>query len=157
MKNKKILQLVALVAAGSLIMQSCKKLDKQTYTVIPIDNFYQTPAQIAAGLAPAYTALTPLQTENVFQLNEASTDEMIIPTRGNDWYDGGVHVQLWQHTADANNSNANGGWQDLSNGITKCNFVISIINGLADKPSNAPALVAEISVLRDYYLFLMMD
>ncbi|HMG07087.1 MAG TPA: RagB/SusD family nutrient uptake outer membrane protein [Mucilaginibacter sp.] len=157
MKNKKILQLIAFMAAGSLIMQSCQKLDKKTYTVIPIDNFYQTPQQIAAGLAPAYTALTPLQTENVFQLNEASTDEMIIPTRGNDWYDGGAHTQLWTHNYAVDNSNINGGWTDLSAGITKCNFVISIINGLANKPANAPVLIAEISVLRDYYLFLMMD
>ncbi|NHA07432.1 RagB/SusD family nutrient uptake outer membrane protein [Mucilaginibacter sp. HC2] len=157
MKKRNILCLLASVVAGSILTQSCKKLDQNTYSVVPIENFYKTPAQIAAGLAPAYAALTPLQTENVFQLNEASTDEMIIPTRGNDWYDGGVHTQLWQHTVDANNSNDNGGWQDLSNGITKCNFVINIINGLSDKPANAPALIAEISVLRDYYLFLMMD
>ncbi|GAA3987321.1 RagB/SusD family nutrient uptake outer membrane protein [Mucilaginibacter dorajii] len=157
MKNKKILYLLPVVMMSGMLTQSCKKLDQNAYSVVPIENFYKTPAEIAAGLAPAYSALTPLQTENVFQLNEASTDEMIIPTRGNDWYDGGSHVQLWQHTVDANNSNDNGGWQDLSNGITKCNFVISIINGLASKPSNAPALIAEISVLRDYYLFLMTD
>ncbi len=157
MKNKKLLLLLAVFVAGSSFITSCKKLPQNTYSVVPVENFFQTPAQIAAGLAPAYTAATPLQTENVFQLNEATTDEMVIPTRGNNWYDGGEHQQLWLHTVDENNANDNGGWTDLSNGITKCNFVISIINGLPTKPSNAPALVAEISVLRDYYIFLMTD
>ncbi|WP_428329384.1 RagB/SusD family nutrient uptake outer membrane protein [Mucilaginibacter sp.] len=157
MKNKKILLLLVLFAAGSSFIESCKKLPQNTYSVVPVGNFFQTPAQISAGLAPAYTAATPLQTESVFQLNEATTDEMVIPTRGNNWYDGGEHQQLWLHTVDANNANDNGGWTDLSNGITKCNFVISIINGLATKPANAPALIAEISVLRDYYIFLMTD
>lgn len=157
MKNQKKIIALVLLAAGSMFMQACKKLPQNTYSVVPVQNFFQTPAQIAAGLAPAYTALTPLQTESVFQLNEATTDEMIIPIRGANWLDGNEHVQLWTHTVDFNNGNDNGGWTDLSNGITKCNFVISIINGLATKPANAPALIAEISVLRDYYLFLMMD
>jgi hypothetical protein len=157
MKNKKILSLFTVILVGIVLTQSCKKLDQNVYSVVPIQNFYQTPSEIAAGLAPAYTALTPLQTENVFQLNEASTDEMVIPTRGNDWYDGGEHTQLWLHTVDANNANDNGGWQDLSNGITKCNFIINIINGLATKPANSAALIAEISVLRDYYTFLFTD
>ena len=156
MKNKKIISLLVLFVWGCA-MESCKKLPQNTYSVVPIANFFQTPAQIAAGLAPAYTAALPLQTENVFQLNEATTDEMIIPTRGNNWYDGGEHQELWTHAVDFNNANDANGWTDLSNGITKCNFVISIINGLATKPSNAPALIAEIDVLRDYYIFLMMD
>jgi hypothetical protein len=157
MKNRKILLLLVLFTAGSSFIESCKKLPQNTYSVVPIGNFFQTPDQIAAGLAPAYTAATPLQTENVFQLNEATTDEMIIPTRGNNWYDGGEHQELWTHLVDANNANDAGGWTDLSNAITKCNFVISIINGLATKPANSAALIAEISVLRDYYIFLMMD
>ena len=112
MKNKKILNLLVLLIAGSAITQSCKKLDQNTYSVVPVNNFFQTPQQIAAGLAPAYTAATPLQTENVFQLNEAGTDEMIIPTRGNNWYDGGEHQELWTHNVDFNNANDAGGWTD---------------------------------------------
>lgn len=34
---------------------------------------------------------------NVLQLEEATTDEMFIPIRGTDWYDGGYHVQLHLH------------------------------------------------------------
>ena len=82
MKSKKILALLIILAAGSAVIQSCKKLDQNTYSVVPIQNFYKTPAEISAGLAPAYTAIQKLQTEDVFQLNEATTDEMIIPTRG---------------------------------------------------------------------------
>lgn len=34
---------------------------------------------------------------NLIQLEEASGDEMFIPIRGTDWYDGGYHVQLHLH------------------------------------------------------------
>src|ERR1700761_94111 len=34
---------------------------------------------------------------NLIQLEECSGDEMFIPIRGTDWYDGGYHVQLHLH------------------------------------------------------------
>jgi hypothetical protein len=157
MENKKILSLFALLLVSGTLIQSCKKLDQNTFSVVPITNFYQTPAQIAAGLAPAYTAIQRIQTEDVFQLNEATTDEMIIPTRGNDWYDGGEHVQLWTHTVDQNNGNDNNAWGTLSSAISTCNFIQSVVDGLATKPANIAQIDAELSVLRDYDIFMMMD
>jgi hypothetical protein len=157
MKNKKILSLLGLLILSGALMQSCKKLPQDTFSSETASTFFTTPAQITAGVESAYAALTPLQTENVFQLNEASTDEMIIPTRGNNWYDGGEHQELWLHQVDALNANDVSGWTDLTNGITKCNFVIDFLNNLPNKPTNQPALVAEVNVLRDYLLFLMMD
>jgi hypothetical protein len=157
MKNKKLLALFVTLLAGGVLIQSCKKLDQNTYSVVPIANFYQTPAEIAAGLAPAYVAIQPLQTEDVFQLNEATTDEMIIPTRGNNWYDGGEHVELWTHAVDGNNANDNNAWAKLASAESTCNFIQSVVDGLATKPSNIAQIDAELSVLRDYELFLHTD
>jgi hypothetical protein len=157
MKNKKIFILLAAFAAVSVAIESCKKLDQNTYSVVPIQNFYKTPAEISAGLAPAYADIRQLQTEDVFQLSEATTDEMIIPTRGNNWYDGGEHVELWTHAVDANNGNDNNAWAYLSTAISQCNFISNVVSGLSPQPANGPAILAELSVLRDYELFFFTD
>jgi hypothetical protein len=157
MKNKKILSLLGLLVTGGVLIQSCKKLPQNTYSSETAQNFFQTPAQIAAGVAAAYTPLQSVFNGNTFQLNEATTDEMIIPTRGNNWYDGGEHQELWQHQIDNNNQNVVGAWTELTTGITESNFVLNFLQNLPDKPTNEAALVAEINVVRDYYLFLMTD
>ena len=46
------------------------------------------PCRLLALLAPVYSALHNTQ-DNYYNVSEISTDEMIVPTRGQDWYDGG--------------------------------------------------------------------
>jgi len=50
-----------------------------------------------------------------------------------------------------------GGWTDLNNGIGKVNFTLNILAGLPNKPSNYAAVVAELKVLRAYFIFQFMD
>ena len=155
-RNRFLIFTMSMVALGSMIV-SCKKLEKNIYNDVPTENFYQTPAQITAGIAPTYAALVPLQTEAVFQSNEATTDEMIVPTRGGDWFDGGKWQALWKHAFTPDIGTFNDGWNNLSTGITKANFILDILNKLATKPSNIATINAEIKVLRDYYIFYLMD
>lgn len=156
MKRKRILIIACTMFLAGSITESCTKLDQKVYSVEPVNNFYQTPAQVAAGVAPAYIALQAIPDGNVDQMNQITTDEMIVPTRGNDWYDGGQWQGLWLH-AFKPDVFVNGGWSDLNNGIGKVNFTLSILNGLATKPSNYAAIVAELKVLRAYFFFQLMD
>ncbi|HWB24118.1 MAG TPA: RagB/SusD family nutrient uptake outer membrane protein [Chitinophagaceae bacterium] len=136
---------------------ACTKLDSKVYSVVPNANFWQTPDQIAAGVAPAYTALQALPSGNTFETNEVSSDEIVIPIRGGDWLDNNVHVQEWLHNWPVDNTNINGMWGDLYNGIGKANFTLSIVNSLATPPSNLDAINAEVKVLRDFFYFKAMD
>lgn len=156
MKRKQLLMITCTILAGS-IAQSCTKLDKQVYDVTPTENFYKTPEQLAAGIAPAYNSLTAIPDGNVNQLNEISSDEMIVPTRGNDWYDGGQWQSFWLHGFKPDVSKFNDAWNDINSGIGRANFTLNILNNLADKPTTLPATIAELKVLRAYYLFLFMD
>jgi len=156
MKRKKHLIIACTVILVGGIVQSCTKLDKKIYSVEPTGNFYQTPDQLKAGIAPAYVALQSIPDGNVMNMNEITTDEIIVPTRGNDWYDGGQWQGLWLHKFKPDVF-VDGGWSDLNNGIGKVNFTLNILNGLASKPSNYDAIVAELKVLRAYFLFQMMD
>lgn len=140
-----------------LLAASCTNLDQHVYSVVQNANFWQTPAQVAAGIAPAYAALTNIPDGNTYNLNEITTDEMIVPTRGSDWYDNNQWQQLWLHTWPANHNIVNGAWGDIYNGIGKANFTLSVVNGLATKPSNLDEINAELKVLRAYYYYLAMD
>lgn len=155
--NKLYTGLAALTIFAGVVGVSCAKLDSKVYSVVPNANFWQTPDQIAAGVAPAYTALQALPSGNTFELNEASSDELVIPIRGGDWLDNNVHVQEWLHNWPVDNTNINGGWNDLYNGIGKANFTLSIVNSLATPPSNLAAINAEVKVLRDFFYFKAMD
>ncbi|HTD39999.1 MAG TPA: RagB/SusD family nutrient uptake outer membrane protein, partial [Mucilaginibacter sp.] len=156
MKRKKHLIIACTVILVGSIVQSCTKLDKKLYSVEPVGNFYQTPAQIAAGIAPAYIALQNIPDGNVNQMNEITSDEIIVPTRGNDWYDGGQWQGLWLHKFKPDVF-VDGGWSDLNNGIGKVNFTLNILAGLPNKPSNYDAVVAELKVLRAYFIYEQMD
>lgn len=156
MKRKEHLIIACAVILVGSIIQSCTKLDKKIYSVEPVGNFYQTPDQIAAGVAPAYIALQNLPDGNVMQMNEITSDEILVPTRGNDWYDGGQWQGLWLHKFKPDVF-VDGGWSDLNNGIGKVNFTLNILAGLPTKPSNYDAIVAELKVLRAYFIYQQMD
>ena len=153
-KSYAVLLLVPIVIAIGI---SCTKLDAKVYSVVQNANFWQTPAEIAAGVAPAYAALTAIPAGNTFEVNEVSSDEIVIPIRGADWLDNNVHSQEWLHNWPVDNQNINGAWNDVYNGIGKANFTLSVVNGLATPPSNLAAINAELKTLRDYYYFLALD
>jgi hypothetical protein len=158
MKNKHGISAIIIVAFA-MLLSYCTKLDSKVYNQVTPDNFFQTPQQVNATLAQAYTPMTAIPMGNTFQMNAVSTDEMIIPTRGNDWFDGGKWQSLWLHTNRVDLDVINGAWNDMANGIGKCNFVLNLVDQVpaANKPANIAQIVAEIKVLRAYYFFVYMD
>ena len=157
MTNRKSYAVLLLVPIVIAVGISCTKLDAKVYSVVPNANFWQTPAEIAAGVAPAYAALTAIPGGNTFEVNEVSSDEIVIPIRGADWLDNNVHIQEWLHNWPNDNANINGAWGDIYNGIGKANFTLNVVNSLATPPSNLAAINAELKSLRDYYYFLAID
>jgi len=157
MKKKIALINMAAILLSVAFLAACTKLDSKVYDKVPVSNFYQTPQQISSVIASVYNPMTNIPFGNTFDLNETCTDECIVPTRGNDWYDGGKWQNEWTHNFLAGIDEINGGWSDLNSGITKCNFVLNIIQSLQTKPANSDAIIAEIKVLRAFYFFKFMD
>lgn len=137
--------------------QSCTKLDQKVYSVVPESSFWQTPDQIAAGLAPAYQAMTGIPNGDLWELNAVSSGNMIVPTRGNDWYDNGAHQAMWLHNWKPDLSQVNNSWNALFGGIGKANFTLTAVNALTNKPENIDAINAELKVLRAYFYYMAMD
>ena len=114
----------------------CTKLDAKVYSQIVNENFWQTPEQIAGGKSPAYAALQGLGgNSGTYWENEISTDEMITPTRGGDWGDGGMWTNIWYHLEKPGSGGAfEWAWGDIFGGIGKCNYIIYTLNTLNPAP-----------------------
>lgn len=87
---------ISIIALG--LIAGCSKLDQKLN-----DSFAVSGNQVAdvnALLNSAYNAMNNLvhNQERLFNLNETTTDEALVPTRGGDWDDNGVFRVLHAHT-----------------------------------------------------------
>ena len=157
MKHISSLPLIGSLFIGSLLMGACTKLDQKVSSVIPNQDFWQTPEQIAAGIAPAYAQLSVLPDGNFQNLQETTSDEQVVPARGSDWLADGQHIQLWTHTWTDQTAQVVGAWTDLYSGIGKINFILSIVNSLKPAPDGLDKINAELKTLRALYYYWTMD
>lgn len=89
--------------------------------------------------------------ENIYALNEATTDELLIPTRGTDWGDNGVWRTLHQHTWDSNHNFVLQAWNNNNRNVFNLSEIIA-----PESNANAQQL-AEAKFLRAFSMFWVMD
>lgn len=138
------------LAIGALLMpQACTDLTEKTYDVIPTESFGSTPAQQAALIGPLYNSVGDYW-GNLFWV-QPSTDEMVIPTRGGDWGDGGQHVRMYTHTWNPTDDNGRfeGIWKWCYNAITAINLQMASVK--------EPSTLAELKALRAFFHYVAMD
>src|SRR5262245_12442593 len=118
--------LVALVALPPL---ACTDLTEVPNDALTPENAFRTDAEIVAGIASVYARLRdPLG--DYLNLSEITTDEMVVPTRGSDWFDNGRWLEIHRQTWTANSGSAlddmNGAWNDAFSGVAKANPMIEV-------------------------------
>jgi hypothetical protein len=139
------------------VSQGCS-LDEDPVSVITPDNFYQNEAEVLGGVASVYGALR--QTHwSYYNLSEVSSDEMVVPTRGSDWFDNGrwleLHQQTWAANSPAGLEDINGAWNDFFAGVARANVVLDALEGVT--VADQEIFVAELRTLRALYYYLLMD
>jgi hypothetical protein len=143
---------------------SCTDLDTPVYD--KLSDFWETPEQISAGAAVPYVGLRGLvEPFTIYGLQEACTDEVIVPTRGGDWYDFGLWERLWKHTWTPEHASVAGTWQFLygnteHSGIGPINLVLENLDKVDPDLAESielPSLIAQMKTLRAYYYWLAMD
>lgn len=147
---------IFVIAIGCFIASpSCTKLDTPPQSELTEDLFPKTPNDFVSLTGPVYTALRAYP-ENIWNPQEAGTDEMIAPTRGSDWGDGGKWKNMHYHTFNSNIDLFNNAWTWGFGAIATTNGIISIVKGTP--ASDAKDLsIAELQTMRAFYYFLMMD
>ena len=148
MKNN-IIKLLFVGSLTALSLQSCTDLTEKAYDRIEDGEFLKNDAQIAAALGPAYGGLGGI-TWDWFNPNEASSDELIVPTRGGDWFDNGDWLAYSRHTWTPSHGPINGSWGFLFGNI-------ATINQLIPKVAANKKAVDELRALRAFYYLQAVD
>lgn len=90
----------------------------------PPDDIVDSPASYIFGV---YGTLSITGTANhggYYTLQEVTTDEMTVTTKGSDWFDGGIHIRLHEHAYGPNHSYINNTWVATYNAISYLNSII---------------------------------
>ena len=137
---------------------SCTNLDEELYSQIAADDFGRTPEEVAAALANAYTGWTGGYIGSTWSLSEVSTDEMVVPTRGQDWFDNGNWQRLHLHSFLPTDDLVGGSWGTIFGGVTTCNRLLKQFQPKADAGEEAAIqAVAELKALRGLHYFFLID
>ena len=141
-------------------LHGCTDLGESPPSLITPRNFYSSESEAVAALAGIYAQLRSTAPEGqIYDANEISTDEEVVPKRGNDWDDGGqwidLHNMTWTPTSQATLNFFNGAWNNPYAGIARANlFLVAVKNTTF---SNKETYVAEVRALRAFYYYILMD
>ena len=147
-----------LLVPAQMAFYGCTNLTEVPQDALTPDNAFRSDAEVLAGVASVYAGLRGTMWE-YYNLSEISTDEMIVPTRGQDWYDNGrwleIYKQNWTSSSGSTLEDVNGAWNNLFSGVAKANLMIDVLTK-AGGP-NAPSTIAEVRTLRAWYYYMLMD
>jgi hypothetical protein len=147
---------IKIIALFSFIflLNSCTDLDE----VVLDENLGNATSDAAGSLAAAYDRLgdgTFTDHGAVFAMQEYSTDEAILPTRGSDWGDGGKWRDMHEFTWRSDNPVIVNNWDLLTNGITRSLTAIqSVENSTIPEKT---LFLAEAKALLAYYTYTTLD
>lgn len=140
------------------LVHGCTDLTEVPSSALTPETFFRNEDEVLGALASVYAQLRQT-TEDYYNITEVSSDEYIVPTRGNDWYDNGqwldLHRQTWTANSAASLAFANGAWNNMFIGVTRANAVLTATENL-NFPNKA-AVTAELRTLRAFYYLALQD
>ena len=149
---------LVLCGPAPIIFSGCTNLTEVPQDALTPTNAFHTDAEVLAGVASVYANLRSTMDDR-YNLSEVTTDEIIVPTRGSDWYDNGRWLEIFKHNWNASSGSAladmNGAWSNLFAGVARANLMIDVIT-TAGGPT-AEQTKAELRTLRAWYYYLLMD
>ena len=159
MKSIRRVTLSAMLLVPALMFShACTDLTEVPRDALTPDNAFKTDVEVLAGVASVYAGLRGTMW-GYYNLSEVTTDEMIVPTRGQDWFDNGrwleIHKQTWSANSGSALDDMNGVWNDMFGGVARANLMIEVINRAGG--ANKDQTLAELRTLRAWYYYVLMD
>lgn len=96
----------------------------------------------------------------LYDLNTFTTDEAILPTRGGDWYDGGLWQGLFKHDWGTKNDLVKGSWDYLYRVVALSNTSLDKLKEILENdPQNkvVPGYISEVRAFRAMYYYYLLD
>ena len=162
MKTRITLSSLVLALGLLLYTAGCTDLTDTVDSQVTVETFFQNDQQFVSAMGDAYSRLTAVGGGGApAQFNEATTDEVIVPARGQDWSEGGFWYRVNSQTWTDADGTFNSFWQTYFSGINNANRLIfqfesAVAAGTAD-PALAATFISELVAMRAFYYFFLLD
>ena len=136
---------------------SCTKTEVPVYD--QVSNLSRSPDEINASIGSVYAGLRNLGPgfSAIYELNELSTDEIIVPNRIYNYQDDKSWEFMWDQTWDATHPFMEAAWQNIFSAISNINFVIATIDSIRPAPAGIDYMNAELRTIRAFYYYEAID
>jgi hypothetical protein len=140
--------------------ETCTKLTEVPHDALTPTTAFHSDQEVLAGVAAVYAQLRSAESNGEFSaMEELTTDVLIVPTRGSDWYDNGqwldMHRQTWTANSPGTLGFLTGSWNDAFAGVAKANLMIDVVSKAGG--ATAKQTVAELRTLRAFYYYMLQD
>jgi hypothetical protein len=159
MKTYKLWPVLAMASIGSLYMgtQACTDLDSEVFDQADASKFPSNETELLDIVGATYAELRQFF-DQPYRLMQASTDELVVPTRGPDWYDN-AHWQLMakHEWTPVFSDYLNDTWDWGYRVIAKANINLVVLRNTPLQVAGKDALIAELKMNRAFAHFWLMD
>jgi hypothetical protein len=123
MKKYKLFLAVTAVMTFSAIFHSCE-VEPEYYSQSTPELFFDTQSKVYQRMGRPFThwawAMASGQAHSdLVRLQEFTTDEMLVPSRYNDWYDGGDYLRMYHHDFTPTTPGVYDAWRIFSMGVAQ--------------------------------------
>lgn len=149
---------IYILLATFFALASCNDLSQDVHSEITDDNFFQNEEQVLSAAGPAYSNLRSYTgVAGIWGVNEFTSDEMVLPTRGRHWYNDGMYQRYQRHEWHAEEGNTNAAWGDIFDGINTCNRLLAQYEQLEEKSEAVEIIMSELRGIRAFWYFTALD
>ncbi|MCJ8164584.1 RagB/SusD family nutrient uptake outer membrane protein [Pontibacter sp. E15-1] len=159
MKKYKIRNVLVVASVASMLMggQACTDLDAEVFDQAETSLFPANEDELLSTVGATYGDLRGFL-DPVLVLNEATTDELVVPTRGPDWYDNASWQQMAKHEwSPVSPGQINGSWEWAYRVIAGANTNIIGLENSTLELDGKETIVSEVHMLRAFAYFWLLD
>ena len=148
----------------ALILGGCTKLDEHVYDKVDESQVLTRRDDVIRGfLRPFEHAYWSIQGNDVYAVQENSSDEIGTYNRQGDWQDGGYYQRMHYHTWTSQDGFTSGAWTAFYQGIVLATNSLQDMEGIADPtklnvtPGEMADFKAELRTLRAWFYLRAFD
>lgn len=160
-KSLYLVRVIMILMGVAAFSQACTNLDETLYSEVTPSNFFKTDAEFVSALGAAYTTMGGYATGDINEVQEMTTDEVVVPTRGSDWDDGGTQRRLHLHAWGYDDGFMNNPWDFCYSGVSTANRLIYTFKTLSDggqvDATVADAYISELTSVRSFFYWQLVD
>lgn len=164
MKNHINSKYIIIASFVITILSACTKLDETVYDKVDESAFLTRREDVIRDfLRPFEHAYWSIQGNDVFAVNENSSDEFGTYNRQGDWQDGGYYQRMHYHTWTPNDNFTSGAWTSFYQGIVLATNSLQDMEGIEDPdklnvtPAELADFKAELRTLRAWFHLRALD